>query len=229
MNFVDLFKNYSKSIISSQILKSPYDEIYQYIFNQQYDTILILNQGIYVPLYPYFEKIVNQEFHITYVDENELSIQQLNNELIKFKNNQSIRSVKIDAYIETLLSNIYTLSKNRFKNIQYDFILIHHYNSYLSNINHFYQILKSITHSKSEILFFASICNEPNQTLYKNNIRNKIGTITNMNIGTLCSLEEIILSVPQEDFKIKHILPYRESHYIGYGKNMIYKFILEKV
>ncbi len=229
MNFIDLFKNYSKSVVSSQILKTPYNEIYNQIFNNNYDTILIINQGIYVPLNPYFEKIVNQEFHITYVDENELSIHQLNNELIKFKNNQSIQSVKIDAYIETLLCNIYNLSKNRFKNIQYDFILIHHYNSYLSNINNFYQILKTITHNKSEILLFASICNEPNQIIYKNNIRNKINTITNMNIGTLCSLEEIILSVPQEIFKIKHIIPYRESHYIGYGKNMIYKIILSKV
>lgn len=229
MNFIDLFKNYSKSVLSSQILKSPYDEIYNHIFNNHNDTILIINQGVYIPLNLYFEKIINEEFHITYVDENELSINQLNNELLQFKNNQSIRSIKIDAYIETILSNIYTLPNNRFKNIQYDLILIHHYNSYLNNINDFYQILKSITHTKSEILFFASICNEPNHISYKNNIRNKLSTMTNLNLGTLCSLEEVILSVPQQDFKIKHVIPYRESHYIGYGKNIIYKFILEKV
>lgn len=229
MNFIDVFKNYSKSVISSQILKSPYDEIYNHIFNMNNDTILIINQGIYVPINEYFENIINKEYHITYVDENELSINQLNHELLKFKNNQNIRNIKIDAYIETILSNIYNLKKNRLKNIQYDLILIHHYNSYLNHINDFYEILHSITHSKSEIIFFTSVCNESNNISYKNNIRNRISTITNMNIGTLCSLEDIILSIPQKDFKIKHIIPYRESHYIGYGKNIIYKFILEKI
>jgi hypothetical protein len=49
-----------------------------------------------------------------------------------------------------------------------------------------------------------------------------------MKIGNLLSLEELILTIPQNDFKIKHILPYRESQYLGYGKNIIYKLILQK-
>ncbi len=229
MNLNELFKSYTKSALSSQILKSPYEEIYNQIFNNNlYESILILNQGVYVPLAPYFENILKKEKHITYIDNSQISINELNNELIQFKNNNK---KSLDPYIETLLSNIYNLQNKRFKNIQYDLILIHHYNSYMINNTNFFNMLKSIVHKKSEIILFASICNESNNThsiTYKNNIRKQLSNITNMDLGMLCSLEEVILSIPQEDFKIKHIIPYRESFYLGYGKNIIYKFILEK-
>lgn len=241
MNFTDLFKNYSKSVISSQILKSPYEEIYNQIFlNRGIENILIINQGVYVPLKPFFKTILKDEIHITYIDENELSINQLNNDLLQFKNNETIsnnidnlgdkfkKPQNIDIYIETLLSNIYNLKNNRFKNVQYDIILIHHLNSYLSRKEDFFNILKMISHKETNIILFASICNESNSINYKNKIRMQMSNITKMSLGMLYSLEDIILSIPQNDFKIKHIIPYRESHYIGYGKNIIYKFILSK-
>ncbi len=231
MNFSDLLKNYTKSVLSSQILKSPYEEIYNKIFLNNkisYETILIINQGVYVPLTPYFETILKKEYQVTYIDNNELSINQLNQELALFKNNTK---KSLDIYIHTLLSNIYNIKNIRTKDIKYDTILIHHYNSYISKNIDFFNILKSITHSGTQIILFASICTESSNTHvlnYKNNIRNQLSHITNMDLGVLCSLEDVILSVPQEDFKIKHIIPYRESHYIGYGKNIIYQFILER-
>ncbi len=228
MNFTDLLKNYSKSVLSSQILKSPYEEIYNQIFLDNkfsYESILIINQGVYVPLKPYFEHIFKKEYHIHYIDNNELSINQLNQELALFKANTK---KSLDTYIYTSLSNIYNFKNSRSKDIQYDTILIHHYNSYIDKKSEFFNILKSITHHGTQIILFASICNESNNIDYKNNIRNKLSNITNMDLGMLYSLEDVILSVPQDYFKIKHIIPYRESHYIGYGKNIIYKFILEK-
>ncbi len=227
MDLQNLFKNYTKSAISSQILKSPYEEIYNQIFNinNSYETILILNQNVYIPLAHYFETIFKKEYYITYIDNNELSINQLNNEIIQFKNEEK---KSLDLYIHTLLSTIYTFKNMRTKDIKYDIILIHHYNSYINKKTEFFNVLNSIVHKNSEIILFASICDESKNIDYKNKIRNQISQYTNMDIGTLYSLEEIILSIPQKDFKIKHIIPYRESYYLGYGKNMIYKFILAK-
>lgn len=231
MNFSDLLKNYSKSVLSSQILKSPYEEIYNQIFLSNkfsYESILIINQGVYVPLAPYFEQIFKKEYNVNYIDNNELSINQLNQELVSFKNNHK---KSLDIYVQASLSNIYNFKNIRSKDIQYDTILIHHYNSYIEKSKDFFNVLKSITHNGTQIILFASICTESSNTQiinYKNNIRKQLSNITNMDLGILYSLEDIILSVPQEYFKIKHITPYRESHYIGYGKNIIYKFILEK-
>jgi hypothetical protein len=239
MEFTDLFKNYSKSIISSQILKSPYEEIYNNIFNSEnnYENILIINQGVYVPLYNFFDIIIKKDYHITYLDENELSINKLNQDLIYFKNrNENINNVdneylinksRIDTYFEIIQSNIYNFKNYRNKNLKYDLILIHHINNYLDNNLFLTQTINEISHKNSVILFFASINNEDKNS-YKNKIRTNLANYTNMKIGKLYSLEELILLIPQNIYTLNNIIPYRESYYLGYGKNIIYKFILNK-
>ena len=229
MNIEDLFKNYTQQFISSQILKSPYEEIYDQIFihnTSLYDSTLIINQGVYIPLKKYFDTILKKEYHITYIDENQLALHQLNQEIMKFQH-ESLSTIHIDVQIERFQSNLFQLKTNRFKDITYDTIIIHHYNYYLPQKETFFQILQSITHKDSTLLLFVTVSpNENNH--YKNKIRSQIASFTNMKIGSLHSLEDVILSIPQPTFKIEHIIPYRESQYLGYGKNMIYKLIIKK-
>lgn len=226
MDVSHLFQNYTKYFISSHILKSPYHEIYHTLFNNNPNdtTFLIINQGIYIPFYSHFPIIHKKEYHITYVDDNELSLRELNNDILKYKNETQI---SVDHQIERFQSHIFDLQKSRFKDIYYDCIIIHHYNHFLDKKDHFFNILKNVTKKGSEILLFASVSSDSN-VQYKNNIRKHISNYTNMKIGNLLSLEELILTIPQNDFKIKHILPYRESQYLGYGKNIIYKLIIQK-
>lgn len=245
MEFVDLFKNYTKSIISSQILKSPYEEIYNHLFNtknRNCENILIINQGVYIPLLNFFKTIIENDYFITYIDENELSINKLNQDLIYYKNKKEdasevgednnyeylINKSRIDTYFEIIQSNIYNFKNIRNKNLNYDLVLIHHINNYLDNNNTFFtQTLNEITHKDSTIVFFASINNEDKNS-YKNKIRANLAIYSNMKIGKLYSLEELILLIPQNIYTLNHIIPYRESYYLGYGKNIIYKFILNK-
>lgn len=227
MEVTTLLKNYTKNLISSHILKSPYEEIYNTLFSENpsnYDSFLIINQGIYIPIYKYFPIIHKKEYHITYIDDNELSLHELNNDILKYKNESQ---ESIDHQIERFHSNLFYLKNTRFKNIFYNHIIIHHYNHFLDKKDHFFTILDSVTQKGSQILLFASVSSDSNLN-YKNNIRKYISDYTNMKIGDLLSLEELILTIPQSQFKIKRILPYRESQYLIYGKNMIYKIILQK-
>lgn len=91
----------------------------------------------------------------------------------------------------------------------------------------FFHILNSITDSGAHITLFASISIDSSRT-YKNKIRTYLSSYTQLNVGDLYSLEDILQSIPQEHFSVQHVSPYRESHYIGYGKNMIYRFTLQK-
>ncbi len=232
MDLSSLFQNYTQQFVSSQILKSPYEEIYDHIFTnseKKYQNILILNQGVYIPLTKYFNPILTNEHHLTYIDENNISIHQLQNEIIKYKRVKSDSDTSetnaIDTQIETIHSNPFLLQKNRFKDLKYDTILIHHYNYYMDQKVELFKLLSSITHKGSKIILFASISTNANDIL-KNKIRSTIASYTSMKIGPLLSLEELLLSVPQKEFLVEHILPYRESQYIGYGKNTIYKLIL---
>ncbi len=145
--------------------------------------------------------------------------------MISYRNENNI---SMDTSIETICSNLFQLKNNRFKDINYDKILIHHMNIYQSQLNELFDLLKDVSHSGSTITFFVTVTNDENSKNYKNKIRNSISSLTSMKLGNLFSLEEIILSIPQSNFKIQHIIPYRESLYLGYGKNNIYKFILER-
>ncbi len=228
MDIYSVLQTYSKNVISSHILKSPYNEIYSDIIEKNdmlYESILIMNQGVHIPLKSFFESIQKKEYYISYIDDNELSIQELNKEMISYRNEKHI---SMDKYIETIYSNIFQLKNNRFKDINYDKIIIHHINVYQTQLKELYDLLKDITHNGSIIIFFVTVTNDENSKSYKNKIRNSISSLTSMKLGNLFSLEEIILSIPQTNFKIQHIIPYRESLYLGYGKNNIYKFVLER-
>ncbi len=236
LSLVDALKSYGKTVVSTTILKSPYEEIYDQLFGDNemfYENLLIVNQGVYIPFVDYFETIALKEYNVTYIDENPASIQSLNHDLARFKKQLSQKSSeeikRIDTNIETFQSTFFLLKNNRFKEINYDKILIHHFNTYLDDSSLFFQILDQVTHTLSEVILFTSISPDISSTGFKNKIRDSIEKWTEMKLGKLTTLEEIILKIPQDKFKIKHIVPYRESIYVGYGKNVIYKFILEKV
>ncbi len=241
LSLVEALKNYGKTVVSTTILKSPYEEIYDRLFGENemfYENLLIVNQGVYISFVDYFETIALKEYNVTYIDENPASIQALNHDLARFKKQISERSSsssgndqiqRIDTNIETFQSTFFLLKNNRFKNINYDKVLIHHFNTYLDDSTLFFKILDQVTHSLSEVILFASVTGDISSTGLKNRIRDSIEKWTEMKLGKLATLEEIILKVPQDTFKIKHIIPYRESIYVGYGKNVIYQIILEKV
>jgi hypothetical protein len=256
LSLVDALKNYGKTVVSTTILKSPYEEIYNKLFGENemfYENLLIVNQGVYISLVDYFETIALKEYNVTYIDENPASIQALNHDLAKFKRaadqHRGVRSdlkhfsdrssgysdgngdqiQRIDTNIETFQSNFFFLKNNRFKNINYDKILIHHFNTYIDDSTLFFNVLDQVTHSLSEVILFVSVSGDTASTGFKNRIRDSIEKWTEMKLGKLATLEEVILKVPQDVFKIKHIIPYRESIYVGYGKNVIYQIVLEKV
>ena len=250
LSLVDALKSYGKTVVSTTILKSPYEEIYDQLFGDNemfYENLLIVNQGVYIPFVDYFETIALKEYNVTYIDENPASIQSLNHDLARFKktiadkrsmgggrgggeeegNKGSLQ--RIDTNIETFQSTFFLLKNNRFKNINYDKVLIHHFNTYLEDSALFFQILGDVTHALSEVILFVSISGDISSTGFKNRIRNSIEKWTEMKLGKLATLEEVILKVPQDMFKIKHIVPYREAIYVGYGKNVVYKIVLERV
>ena len=248
LSLVDALKNYGKTVVSTTILKSPYQEIYDHLFDENemfYENLLIVNQGVYISLADYFETIAIKEYHLTYIDENPISIQSLNHDLAKFKREMADQRrergdgddhggkidalQRVDTNIETFQSTFFLLKNNRFKNINYDKILIHHFNVYLEDSTRFFQILGEVTHALSEVILFVSISGDISSTGFKNRIRDSIEKFTEMKLGKLTTLEEVILKVPQDSFKIKHIVPYREAIYVGYGKNVVYKIVLEKV
>lgn len=230
MNIPDLFKSYTQLFISSQILKSPYHEIYDQYFRQNtelYETFLIMNQGVYIPLCDYFDDICKKEYHITYMDENRLSIHELNREILKYKSERPASS--IDVLIERVQSHIFAFREARLKAMKYNRIIIHHYNYYLEDHVALFHILDSLCMKGSTITLFATVSQQPeNQNQYKNRIRSQISSYTKMNLGKIVSLETILQSIPQNHFLVKSVLPYRESYYLGYGTNMIYKLTLEK-
>lgn len=241
-SLVEALKNYGKTVVSTTILKSPYEEIYDKLFcdNEMfYENLLIVNQGVYISFVDYFETIALKEYNVTYIDENPASIQALNHDLARFKKQISEKSYgtdggrdqiqRIDTNIETFQSTFFLLKNNRFKNINYDKVLIHHFNTYLDDSSLFFKIMDQVTHSLSEVILFVSISGDISSSGFKNRIRDSIEKWTEMKLGKLTTLEEVIMKVPQDVFKIKHIIPYRESIYVGYGKNVIYQIVLEKV
>ncbi len=237
MEASQLLKSVSQLFVSSHILKSPYEEVYHRLWNQNKEhaqSFLILNQGVHTPFEPYYSTILEKEYFITYVDENPLSMNAFNQELFryiqqnkeKFSNNEK-KIAWIETQFEKVQTHFFDFIQRRTKKIKYDHILIHHYNYYMPQHQNFFQIIDSITDSGAFITFFASISTDSSRA-YKNKIRNYLSSYTQLHVGDLYSLEDILLSIPQTKFHIQHVSPYRESHYIGYGKNMIYRFTLQK-
>jgi hypothetical protein len=232
MEASQLLKSVSQLFVSSHILKSPYQEVYHRLWNQNKEdahSFLILNQGVHIPFEPYYSTILEKEYFITYVDENPLSMNAFNQELFRYiqQNKEKTNISLIETQFEKVQSHFFDFIHIRTKKIKYDHILIHHYNYYMPQYQKFFQIIDSITDSGAYIILFASLSTDSSR-IYKNKIRTYLSSYTQLHVGDLYSLEDILLSIPQEKFHIQNVSPYRESHYIGYGKNMIYRFTLQK-
>lgn len=206
--------------------------MYAYIFEKapqpQNRYILILNQGVYISFSPYFNEIQSKETHITYVDQNEDSIALLNEDIRKFCDQSPHTYQYLQTLFETIPSSIFRIQSTRLKDLFYETIFIHHINPYIPTMESLMTLLHTLTKPGATIIFYATITQEERSMDYKNAIRNWIAEYTNLRLGDLCTLDGLLQKIPQEKFIVERVTPYRQSIYLGYGRNEIYQFTLRR-
>lgn len=231
MSLQNAIQKYVTQQISSQILQNSYQEMYEKIFLEKSEkeaSILVVNQGVYISFLPYFDAIQRHDLHVTYIDQNEDSIALLNEDIRGFCDRSAHTYQYLQTLIEAIPSSIFRIQSTRLKNVFYDTVVIHHMNTYLPMMEGLMNLLQNITRRGATVIFYATIVQNEKSIDFKNAIRNWIAEYTNLRLGDLCTLDELLQKIPQDHFSIERVVPYRQSVYLGYGRNEIYQFTLKR-
>jgi hypothetical protein len=231
MSLPHAIQKYVTHQVCSQILQNSYQEMYEKIFLEKTEkdsAILIVNQGVYISFLPYFDSIQKRDLHVTYIDQNEDSIALLNEDIRGFCDRSAHTYQYLQTLFEAIPSSIYRIQSTRLKDLFYDTIVIHHMNVYLPTIEGLMELLQSVTKRGATIIFYATIAQNEKSMDFKNAIRNWIAEYTNLRLGDLCTLDELLQKIPQNHFTVERVIPYRQSVYLGYGRNDIYQFTLRR-
>ena len=207
------------NIIERKIKESFSEDNYLNIYYNIFDNILnnskilVINQHLLFSISKLGHYLKKYNLNITFYIDNE-------NEYIDFLN-----KIKGEEY-ENNITTIKTLLFN--KDILFDFIIIFHVydKRYLNTILN--SIKDNITYNTS-IYIYCSLCDKNENITYKNNMRNFIKSITQLQFGNLLFYDELLDSIQNNDsYNIYKETIYKETKYILYGKNKLYEFILKK-
>jgi hypothetical protein len=148
--------------------------------------------------------------------------------LIENKNicNKLIEDIKGEECEENI--NIYSEIENINDKI-YNIINIFH----LDSTENFENILSKICNLINDytiIYLYCSISNEKNISIgYKNYFRKLVNEYTNINIGNLLKLHDIIDIVNNLKYNIILKIIYKKNNYLLYGDNTVYQIIINKI
>jgi hypothetical protein len=156
-----------------------------------------------------------------------------NIEIIDYMNKQ-IKDEECEDNIN-LYYNIKDIEKNNnlnsldIENKIYNIINIFH----LESNEKFEKILQDIYNIidiNTIIYIYSSLSNEnENKITYKNYFRNLINNYTELNIGTLLKLSDVIYIIENLKYNIYSVNIYKKNNYILYGNNIVYQIILKKI
>tara|TARA_Y200000002_G_scaffold370788_1_gene366711 strand:+ start:465 stop:1085 length:621 start_codon:yes stop_codon:yes gene_type:complete len=201
--------NYIKNI-HNDIKSSYYKKIYDsFLLNNSDEKILIINQNYFNPLLMYsnYLKKYNINLYILFSDKN--SIINMNNE------------VKYDECNNLIHYNIHDLKHLvlNYSNINFNKIILLH----IKSIDYLKKNINIAAYFKTNLYIYISLSTK-NKLLYKNQLR---GLFSN-NYGKVFDYDEILsLLNSLEYFNLDKINIINNEHYITYGSNKSYLFILK--
>ena len=219
MNKKEHYYKYIMNIIERKIKESFSEDNYLNIYYNIFDNILsnskilVINQHLLFSISKLGHYIKKYNLHITFHIDNE-------NDNIDFLN-----KIKGEEY-ENNISTTKTILFNR--DINFDFIIIFHVydKRYLNTILN--SIKDNITYNTS-IYIYCSLCDKNENITYKNNMRNFIKNIINIQFGNLLFYDELLDTIQNNDYySIYKESIYKETKYILYGTNKLYEFIIKK-
>jgi hypothetical protein len=205
------------------------------------DNNILFYEEYYINIINNIFNNIDENYNILLFIKNEFNIYNYFSHIIKKKN------IKIDIVIDNI-NNIFIVNKlkddikgeeyeeniNFFLNINdidfkiYNIIIIFQldnnekFENILNNINN----INNITDNNSLIYIYNSLSNK--RIDYKNYFRNLLNEYTNINIGNVLKLNDIIFIIKNNNFDIISMKTYRKNNYLLYGDNTIYEIIIKK-
>ena len=186
------------------------DNIFINLDNNSNILLIIKNE---FNIFDYFQHIIKKKnINIDIIIENIDIVNKITND---------INGEECDNNIK-LFSNIENIYK------KYDIINIFH----LDNINYFNNILnkiKDLSNENTLIYIYCSLSNEKEKNIkYKNYFRKIINNYTNINIGNLLKINDIIYTIEDKKYNINSLKIYKNNNYLLYGNNNVYEIIIKK-
>lgn len=223
--------------LDKYFLTSYYNQSFQHFLDREFTVpvskrnerkipIFILNTCSFQPLLQFSHFIKKLNLDIYLFDENKNNIEILQNE---------IKGEELEENIHFFSGNPFTLfydfqsSERNLTNISFDFIIIHHTSIYDFKLNELLKELHKLLSPSGKLYFFYSICNSSSST--KNYLRNKIQKYTQLPIGNVKSIIDILESLESISYLYKkiHVNPFLTKKYPIFGEHTIYLFILQKL
>ena len=194
----------------------------------------------------YYYNIINDVFNT--IDENNNILLIIKNDFNLFDNFSHIikkKNIKIDIFVENknvfnkLIEdikgeeceeniNIYSEIEN-IKYKIYNIINIFHLDSN-ENFEYILSKISNFINDYTLIYLYCSLSNEKNTRVeYKNFFRKIVNEYTNINVGNLLKLNDIINIVNNLKYNIILLKKYKKNNYLLYGDNTVYQIIMNKI
>ena len=194
----------------------------------------------------YYYNIINNIFNILgennnilLVIKNDFNIFDHFSHIIKKKNiNIDILIENIDIYNKIvedvkgeecennikLYSTIEDISNNKIYNV----ISIFHLDS-TQNFENILNKVSNLLNKNTLIYVYSSLSNKEYKNIsYQNYCRKIINQYTNLNIGNILKLSDIILLIDTLNYNIVSLKTYKKNNYLLYGDNTVYQIIINK-
>lgn len=113
-------------------------------------------------------------------------------------------------------------------NKKYNIIYIFHLDSYIfleNLLNKFFHFINDDTF----IYIYFSSSSIDNKIYYKNYFRKIINDYTNIRIGNVLKLNDVIYLINFLNYNITSLKIYKKNNYILYGNNIVYELIAKKI
>jgi hypothetical protein len=124
--------------------------------------------------------------------------------------------------------NIYTEIENINYKI-YNIINIFHLDSN-ENFENILNKISNLINDYTIIYLYCSLSNEKNKSIgYKNYFRKLVNEYTNINVGNLLKLSDIINIINNLKYNIILLKTYKKNNYLLYGDNTVYQIIINKI
>jgi hypothetical protein len=172
--------------------------------------------------------IIKNEFHI--FDNFSHIIKKKNIQIdIIIDNNDFMKKLKEEIEGEECESNIniYTNIENISSKI-YNIITIFHIDD-IHQFKNLMNIICSYINQNTYIYIYSSLSNETEKKIeYKNYFRSLVNTYTNINIGNLLNLNDLLISIKKNKYNIVSFKVHKKNNYLFYGDNIVYETIINK-
>jgi hypothetical protein len=185
-----------------------------------------------------FNNIEESNKNILFIIKNEFHIFDNFSHIIKKKNIQIDIIINNNDYVNILKEeiegeecdsniNIYTNIENMPPKL-YDIITIFH----VDGIYQFEVFLKNIhpyIYINTYIFIYCSLSNEKNGKIqYKNYFRTFINIYTNINVGHLINLNDMLKTIKKNNYNVVSFKVHKKNNYLFYGDNIVYETIINK-